>query len=41
MYWPALYLIDKSGRIRYVHIGEGAIQEIETNIQALLTESYP
>jgi thiol-disulfide isomerase/thioredoxin len=41
IYWPALYLIDKKGQIRYVHIGEGAYNEIETNIQALLAESYP
>jgi len=41
MYWPALYLIDKRGEIRYVHIGEGAYDEIETNIKALLAESYP
>lgn len=40
-YWPTLYLIDKRGRIRYVHIGEGAYQVTEANIQALLAESYP
>jgi thiol-disulfide isomerase/thioredoxin len=41
MYWPALYLIDKRGHIRYVHIGEGAYEETEANIRALLNESYP
>jgi len=41
MYWPALYLIDKRGRIRYVHIGEGAYDETETNIKTLLAEAYP
>ena len=40
-YWPTLYLIDKRGEIRYVHIGEGAYDEIESNIKALLAESYP
>ena len=40
-YWPTLYLIDKRGRIRYVHIGEGAYDETERNIQALLAETYP
>ena len=40
-YWPTLYLIDKSGRIRYQHIGEGAYQETEQVIQYLLAESYP
>lgn len=40
-YWPTLYLIDKSGQIRYVHIGEGAYQETEIAIQYLLNESYP
>jgi thiol-disulfide isomerase/thioredoxin len=39
-YWPTLYLIDKQGHIRYVHIGEGRYQETEENIQALLAESY-
>ena len=41
MYWPALYLIDKRGHIRYVHFGEGAYDEIETNIRTLLAEAYP
>jgi thiol-disulfide isomerase/thioredoxin len=38
-YWPTLYLIDKKGHIRYVHIGEGGYQETETAIQALLAET--
>lgn len=37
-YWPTLYLIDKQGRIRYVHIGEGRYKETEENIKALLEE---
>ncbi len=37
-YWPTLYLIDKRGYIRYVHIGEGSYQETEENIKALLEE---
>jgi thiol-disulfide isomerase/thioredoxin len=40
-YWPALYLIDKNGHIRYVHIGEGRYQETEAGIQTLLAETYP
>lgn len=40
-YWPTLYLIDKSGRIRYMHIGEGQYEETEKAIQALLAESHP
>ena len=39
-YWPALYLIDKQGHIRYVHIGEGRYQQTEENIKALLAEEY-
>ena len=39
-YWPALYLIDKQGHLRYVHIGEGRYSETEENIQALLAETY-
>jgi thiol-disulfide isomerase/thioredoxin len=37
-YWPTLYLIDKRGHLRYVHIGEGSYQETEANIKALLEE---
>lgn len=40
-YWPTLYLIDKRGHIRYSHIGEGAYQETEAAIRALLSESFP
>jgi thiol-disulfide isomerase/thioredoxin len=39
-YWPALYLIDKQGHIRYVHIGEGRYKETEENIKVLLEEPY-
>ncbi len=41
IYWPALYLIDKRGEIRYIHFGEGAYDETEANIKALLAETYP
>jgi len=37
-FWPALYLIDKQGIIRYTHIGEGHYAETEWQIQALLAE---
>lgn len=40
-YWPTLYLIDKRGDIRYIHIGEGHYAETEAAIQALLAETYP
>ena len=40
-YWPTLYLIDKNGTLRYVHIGEGAYEETEAAIQTLLAETYP
>jgi thiol-disulfide isomerase/thioredoxin len=39
-YWPTLYLIDKRGHLRYIHIGEGAYDESEVAIQALLAEPY-
>lgn len=40
-YWPTTYLIDKEGNIRYQHIGEGAYQETEAAIQALMAEPDP
>ncbi len=38
-YWPAHYLIDAKGNIRYTHFGEGKYQETEAAIQALLQEA--
>ena len=38
-YWPAKYLIDHEGRIRYAHFGEGAYNETEMEIRNLLTEA--
>jgi thiol-disulfide isomerase/thioredoxin len=34
-YWPAIYLIDKQGRIVYQHFGEGRYEETEAAIRAL------
>ncbi len=38
-YWPTLYLIDRLGRLRYTHIGEGDYEETERAIQTLLDEA--
>ena len=40
-FWPTLFLIDKRGRVRYTHIGEGQYAETEAAIRALLAEAYP
>ena len=40
-FWPAIYLIDKQGRIVYSHFGEGRYGETEKKIQALLAEPAP
>jgi thiol-disulfide isomerase/thioredoxin len=37
--WPAQYLVDAKGRIRYHHFGEGDYGEIERVIQELVTEN--
>ena len=37
-YWPAKYLIDQSGVIRYTHFGEGKYGETEEMIRKLLEE---
>lgn len=38
-FWPAKYLIDADGKIRYTHFGEGAYEETEQKIQELLEEA--
>lgn len=38
-YWPALYLIDAKGGIRFTHFGEGAYEESERMIQRVLGET--
>ena len=35
-YWPAVYLVDRDGRVRYHHFGEEAYAETEAAIQELL-----
>jgi cytochrome c biogenesis protein CcdA/thiol-disulfide isomerase/thioredoxin len=37
-YWPAKYLIDARGKVRYVHFGEGEYEETERAIRSLLAE---
>jgi thiol-disulfide isomerase/thioredoxin len=38
-YWPALYLIDAKGKIRYHQFGEGEYERTERVIQQLLAEA--
>jgi thiol-disulfide isomerase/thioredoxin len=38
-YWPAVYIADAEGEIRYHHFGEGAYDECEHVIQELLREA--
>jgi cytochrome c biogenesis protein CcdA/thiol-disulfide isomerase/thioredoxin len=38
-YWPAKYLIDAGGHVRYVHFGEGEYEETEAAIRELLAEA--
>jgi thiol-disulfide isomerase/thioredoxin len=38
-YWPALYLIDGRGQVRYRHFGEGNYEQSERMIQELLAEA--
>jgi len=37
--WPTIFLLDKQGRIRWMHVGEGAYDETDRQIQKLLAES--
>jgi len=36
--WPTFFLVDKHGRIRWTHVGEGAYEEAEKVINVLLAE---
>ena len=36
--WPTVFVLDKSGRIVFKHVGEGAYAEIEGIVQKLLAE---
>lgn len=36
--WPTVFLIDKQGRIRWMHVGEGDYDDAERLIQKLLAE---
>jgi len=38
-YWPAVYIADAQGKIRYHHFGEGAYEKTERVIQRLLAEA--
>ena len=40
-YWPALYLVDRQGRVVYRHFGEGDYKETEVRIRALLQAGLP
>jgi thiol-disulfide isomerase/thioredoxin len=37
--WPTTFLLDKQGRIRWMHVGEGDYDEAEQLIQKLLAEN--
>jgi peptide-methionine (R)-S-oxide reductase len=37
--WPTVFLLDKAGKIRWMHVGEGAYAETEQSIQQLLAEN--
>ncbi|HEX7530527.1 MAG TPA: redoxin family protein, partial [Pyrinomonadaceae bacterium] len=36
--WPTIFVIDKQGRIRWLHVGEGRYEETENVIKTLLAE---
>ena len=38
-FWPAKYLIDRDGYVRYTHFGEGRYEETEQWIRKLLEET--
>ena len=38
-YWPAQYIVDKSGKIVFQHAGEGSYDLIDRTVQRLLSEN--
>jgi thiol-disulfide isomerase/thioredoxin len=38
-YWPAFYLIDATGKLRYTHFGEGRYETTEKAIENLIQEA--
>ena len=38
-FWPAMYLIDKKGMVRYMHFGEGRYKDTEVAIVQLLKKN--
>src|SRR5262245_50785977 len=39
--WPTLFVLDKQGRVRWTHVGEGAYDQTEEVIKKLLAEQEP
>jgi thiol-disulfide isomerase/thioredoxin len=39
--WPTLFLLDKEGRVRWTHVGEGSYDQTEQVIKKLLAEEEP
>ena len=37
-YWPRTYVLDREGRVRFDHIGEGKYRELEQTVAVLLDE---
>ena len=37
-FWPRLFLIDRDGNVRYDHVGEGAYDDIDAAVGALIAE---
>jgi len=37
-YWPRTYVLDREGRVRFDHIGEGKYRELEQTVAFLLSE---
>ncbi len=40
-FWPAFYYLDKTGKVRHLHIGEGGYANQDAVVAALLAEGSP